>query len=84
MNITERIAKQRAKIAKAIAKIESIREECDHIGVHVKYDADTGNYCKQDDSYWIYWRCPICDKYWTTDQDREAGYKVRELKAVKI
>lgn len=84
MTINAKVLKQREKIKKALAKISSIQEECTHIGVHIKYGANTGNWCPSDNSYWIDWVCPHCEKRWTTDQNSEAHRLARELNAVKI
>lgn len=49
--------------------IEQIQEQvCTHAGHEVTPKGDTGNWCKQDDSYWYEHKCHICDKFWTTPQ----------------
>lgn len=83
MTINEKVLKQKAKITKANDKIRSLQEECEHIGVHVEYGANTGNWCTQDNSYWIDWKCPHCEKRWTTPQDRVAYSMEKTLQAVK-
>ena len=42
--------------------------ECVHVGLTGKYRANTGNYCPEDDSYWVEFKCPRCDKQWTEEQ----------------
>lgn len=42
--------------------------ECKHAGLTGKYRANTGNYCPEDDSYWVEFSCPTCDKHWTEEQ----------------
>ncbi len=51
-------------------KITSIQEECSHPEAAVTRvaEADTGNWCKADDSYWYVCVCALCEKRWTEPQ----------------
>lgn len=66
------------KLNSILNKQMKLREElgelqllCTHPDVTKQYRGDTGNYDPSQDSYWINWHCPDCDKRWTTPQDRE-------------
>ncbi|MFI3218334.1 MAG: hypothetical protein QX189_04365 [Methylococcales bacterium] len=50
------------------AEIKVIQGNCAHVGLIGKFRADTGNYCKSDDSYWVEFQCLDCGKQWTEDQ----------------
>lgn len=45
-----------------------LQAACSHVNVSKKYCADTGNWDRYDDSYWIEYRCPDCGKFWSVDQ----------------
>jgi hypothetical protein len=42
--------------------------ECKHPFATKTAKADTGNWCKADDSYWYEFKCPDCGKFWQEDQ----------------
>lgn len=44
--------------------VDNIQSNCKHENATMKYGADTGNYCKADDSYWKDYKCPDCNKQW--------------------
>lgn len=56
--------------------LEGVRETCPHENVDAKYDANTGNWCEQDNAYWVTVSCRDCGKWFTVDsnEDKE-GYK---------
>jgi len=62
-----------AKLAKLHAELVELKQQCHdtgHGGVLTgKYGANTGNWSSTDDSYWVDFHCPLCDKRWTEDQD---------------
>ena len=60
--------KIRAKQKLLTEQLCQLQMECEHENVSHEYKADTGNYSKSDDAYWIEHRCPDCAKFWTTDQ----------------
>lgn len=65
----------RLELISAIRKeIDDIQNACTHEGLLGAYGANTGNYCKQDDSYWVTFLCPECGERWTEDQE-EVGYQ---------
>lgn len=69
------------KFVKLSIQLDELQSECTHPDVTKKYGGNTGNYDPSADRYWIDWRCPDCDKFWRTDQDRENVLKSgREIK----
>ncbi len=59
------IDRRREKLSHELAKLQAL---CTHPNVTKKNCGDTGNWDRNDDSYWIDFRCPDCRKQWTTDQ----------------
>ncbi len=68
MNDKDKVLKLRAKGTAILKKIIEIQAACPHTNVVKIPDADTGNYCRADDSYWYNCSCPDCLKTWTEDQ----------------
>lgn len=64
-----KIQNQLELIQLARDKIKEIQHNCVHEGLLGKYGSNTGNYCRQDDSYWVDFMCPNCGKHWTEDQE---------------
>jgi len=62
-------------ISKIYKEIKEIQSTCMHDGLIGEYGANTGNYCRQDDSYWVDFMCPECGKEWAEDQ-LDVGYLV--------
>lgn len=61
------------KLERDIATLQSLKchiqnTECGHPRLQGKYEANTGNWDRNDDSYWISFKCPDCGKFWTEDQ----------------
>lgn len=55
-------------------RIEEIKASCPHKRFVYKYGSNTGNYCPQDDVYWIDIECLDCGKRHTVyDRDEEFG-----------
>lgn len=72
------ILDKQVRLSEELYELQTI---CTHPDITKKYCGDTGNYDPSQDSYWINWHCPDCDKRWTTDQDRENVLKPgREIK----
>lgn len=46
----------------------ALQNSCQHLKVEKEFHSDTGNYCKQDDCYWVECKCPECGKFWTEVQ----------------
>ena len=44
-----------------------LQETCSHPNAIGKKGGSTGNW-DRDDSYWINYNCPDCEKRWMTDQ----------------
>lgn len=66
--IRNKLESLRAKIRRLYDEIVILRKECPHTNTTVVYKSDTGNYCKQDDRYWIEHTCQGCEEYWETEQ----------------
>ena len=45
-----------------------LRDICPHPDASKKYRGSTGNWDRNDNCYWIEWKCPDCGKKWMTDQ----------------
>lgn len=60
MNISQKIQALNEIISDANLLILDLRKECDHADYTAKYDANTGNWCQSDDSYWVVLKCPTC------------------------
>jgi hypothetical protein len=60
----------KSEIKELQAKIEKIQSECSHPESARKETrgSDTGNWCPQDNSYWIDVECGLCEKRWREDQ----------------
>lgn len=52
-------------------EIEALRDECPHVNLEGKYKGNTGNWCPQDDSYWIDAYCNDCGKRWMIDSEED-------------
>jgi hypothetical protein len=68
-----------AIIGEAQAFIKRVQDNCEHSRETLvgKHDADTGNWDRGDDSYWIDFHCQICDKRWRVDSE-DPEYRTRE------
>lgn len=47
---------------------KQLKELCLHPDASKKHCGDTGNWDRNEDSYWIEYKCPDCDKRWSVDQ----------------
>lgn len=41
------------------------QEKCKHPRGTFEYGANTGNWCMEDDRYWVDCKCDVCLKKWT-------------------
>ena len=46
----------------------SLQHICPHPNASKKHCGSTGNWDRNDDAYWIEYKCPDCGKFWTVDQ----------------
>lgn len=69
MTVAERIAKATRKLAKWHQVIRDAQNECEHPGLTGEYGSNTGNWCSQDDCYWLDLDCPVCGKRWSIDSN---------------
>lgn len=63
--ITRNISKQYYE------KLKLLQENCPHKDLYGKYKSDTGNWCSQDDRYWLELKCNDCNKMWDVDSSEE-------------
>jgi hypothetical protein len=63
------ISDLRKQISSLNEQILDIQNECSHpiSCLKFKYEADTGNWCSADDSYWTVYTCSLCEKRWSED-----------------
>jgi hypothetical protein len=66
--INEEVNKCHRKILKWKQKLKDIQDVCTHEGAAKVAKGDTGNWCKDDDSYWYEFDCPVCCKFWSEPQ----------------
>lgn len=61
--------------ASAELHILKIQQECPHPSETLfgRYMSSTGNWCSQDDCYWLDLDCELCGKCWSVDSDKP-GY----------
>ena len=81
----------RAKLIKLYGKermildeIEALRASCPHVNLEGEYRGNSGNWCAQDDSYWINAKCNDCGKTWMIDSvgDKEEYYNFSGAKII--
>ena len=63
------IQKAREIISEQYALIATIQEECNHptACLTFKYGSDTGNWDRNEDSYWTDYTCTLCEKRWSEE-----------------
>ncbi len=83
--IKQKIEKLKKDILKKQQEIINLQSECQHENLIGKYSADTGNWCRDDDSYWVDFKCEDCGKQWMEDQTdigyltSKQGFKFRKV-----
>lgn len=55
-------------ISDANRQLDVLRSNCPHTNHQRTYMADTGNYDRSLDRYWVQCCCPHCGRIWTEDQ----------------
>jgi len=70
--MNKEIIKLQKKIDIAEARIEEIRAACNHETAYCKYGADTGNWCSNDDCYWVDAICLECGEWNRYDSKKDA------------
>lgn len=86
MTITERRKALEDIRYEANKLIVALREECTHPLYTAKYDASTGNWCEQDDRYWVDFHCPDCGWNWrayTGDEEGDKYYRGNHERVIK-
>lgn len=73
------VEKARKKMIKHQNKLLTLQNECcyhanttyrnaaNNPNLTVEYKSSTGNWCRDDDSYWVECKCNICDFRFTVD-----------------
>jgi len=51
----------------ALAKDE-LQKSCKHLNFTKKNCGSTGNWDRNDDEYWVEFKCHDCQKFWTEEQ----------------
>lgn len=65
-------------------ELHTIRQTCQHNDKEGRYKGNTGNWCAQDDSYWIDVKCNDCGKTWLIDStDNKEEYRKFNGKIIK-
>lgn len=67
--MNSQILKLQREISLRYKKIEDIKNQCPHNDVIGQYKGNTGNWCKDDDSYWIEAECQDCGKRFNIDSE---------------
>ena len=68
MTIAEEVKRVKDDISGLYRLLVHIQNNCPHEGLVGEYKGNTGNWDRNDDSYWVDFRCPVCEKFWTEDQ----------------
>lgn len=72
MNEQLKIKKKHNRLSEKLDSIHleiiQLQDTCTHPNASEKHRGDTGNYDPTADCYWIEYKCPDCDKFWTVDQ----------------
>lgn len=72
--------KLKRQIDELYDQLHAHQERCQHAKAVGHYGADTGNWCSQDDDYWIDCICPVCLKRWTVYSSKDPeGYRYFSL-----
>lgn len=66
-SIKTKILALREDIAGINKQITELQDSCEHKNVKKEHKGDSGNYCRDDDRYWIEYDCPDCMKTWSED-----------------
>jgi hypothetical protein len=78
-----RITEIKTQIADLTNELKQIQSECSHpvSCVTGKYGANTGNWCPDDDVWWITLYCSLCDKGWTVySHSKDDAYRQAAMK----
>lgn len=68
LSVRQKVDKLYDRLNKLQKKLVELQDECTHPNVEKQYKADTGNWDRGDDSYWINFTCHDCRKRWMEDQ----------------
>lgn len=67
--------------------INNFQENCEHPDetLFKVMGASTGNWDRGDDSYWAWFWCSVCDKYWRADSEKHSEeYRFKGTKVDKF
>lgn len=82
MTTTQKVERIKAMQERLTDELRAIQDACPHTNKQGKYGGNTGNWCPQDDCYWIDVTCLDCQKRYTV-YDNEQGYKQFNGKVVR-
>lgn len=66
-NIEEKRKLIESRQDELLHELRVLQSFCKHRNATSEPRSDTGNWCKQDDCYWVEHRCPECGKFWRED-----------------
>lgn len=69
LTIKDQYIKLHEELASVKNRIIDLQNNCPHSDIHVVAKSDTGNYCRDDDAYWIEWSCLDCGAHGTIYSD---------------
>ena len=81
--IKENVEHLTSKIKDYQDRINKHQEACKHEIVKGEYGANTGNWCKEDDSYWISAVCLDCHKHIHAESGTEEYYRLSNTGMIK-
>ena len=71
VDIKDKVVRIEAMMSTLRKELQIIQENCPHKNKEGEYDSDSGNWCPDDDSYWISARCLDCGKTFHIDSKRD-------------
>lgn len=81
--INENVVFLQNRIRNYQQRIRDLQAQCPHDIVAGYYKGNTGNWCPQDDRYWIEAECQECLKYIHADSDTELYRKLSRSGMIK-
>ena len=84
MRIKTRVDRINKKITALIKERDNIQEECEHKDIQYTPRGDSGNWDRNDDSYWYEITCLDCGKRFSIDQNRESYEYIKSRNAVEV
>lgn len=73
----DKISELKKEVARIYGEIQKLQDNCSHHHMTVSAHADTGNYCRSDDSYWYEGACRACGERFSFEQSEDSILKER-------